>query len=35
LCQAFGLEVPDEPFPHLNTTNDFRELAALDEGKAL
>jgi hypothetical protein len=23
LCDALGLEVPDEPFPHLNTREDF------------
>jgi hypothetical protein len=31
LCDALGLPVPDEPFPHLNTTKDFRALAALDD----
>jgi hypothetical protein len=30
LCEALGVAVPDEPFPHLNTTPDFRALAALD-----
>jgi hypothetical protein len=29
LCHALGVPLPDEPFPHLNTTKDFRELAAL------
>ena len=24
LCQALGLPVPDEPFPHTNTTEEFR-----------
>jgi hypothetical protein len=32
LCAALGVAEPDEPFPHLNTTKDFRELAALDDG---
>ena len=26
-----GVAVPDEPFPHVNTTNDFRSMAGLDE----
>jgi hypothetical protein len=30
ICAALGLAVPDEPFPHVNTTADFRELAGLD-----
>jgi hypothetical protein len=30
LCDALGISTPDEPFPHLNTTADFRALAALD-----
>jgi hypothetical protein len=25
LCTALGLEVPDIPFPHVNTTREFRE----------
>jgi hypothetical protein len=31
LCDALGLKVPDEPFPHTNTTADFRQMASLDE----
>ncbi len=31
LCRALNIETPSEPFPHLNTTDDFRALAALDE----
>jgi hypothetical protein len=30
LCAALGIDPPDEPFPHVNTTREFRELAALD-----
>jgi hypothetical protein len=30
LCEALGRPVPDEPFPHENTTSDFRALAGLD-----
>jgi Sulfotransferase domain len=30
LCEALGLPVPDEPFPHENTTADFRAMAGLD-----
>jgi hypothetical protein len=30
LCTALGLAVPDEPFPHENTTDDFRAMASLD-----
>ncbi len=28
LCAALGVEVPDEPFPHVNTTEQFRARAA-------
>lgn len=28
LCAFLGLEVPDMPFPHLNSTDDFREMIA-------
>ena len=28
LCAALGVPVPDEPFPHLNTTEEFRGRAA-------
>ena len=31
LCAALHLPVPDEPFPHLNATHDFRTMAGLDE----
>jgi hypothetical protein len=31
LCTALGLPVPDEPFPHLNTTADFRAMTGLDK----
>jgi hypothetical protein len=30
LCEALGLPVPEEPFPHENTTADFRAMAGLD-----
>ncbi len=26
LCDALGLPVPDEPFPHVNTTDEFRQM---------
>jgi hypothetical protein len=31
LCHALDLPVPDEPYPHTNTTADFRAMASLDE----
>jgi len=31
LADALGVVVPDEPFPHLNTTDDFRAMAGLDD----
>jgi hypothetical protein len=31
LCAALGVPVPDEPFPHANSTEDFRAMARLDE----
>jgi len=31
LCAALGLEVPDEPFPHVNSTAEFRAMAGLDD----
>jgi hypothetical protein len=31
LCTALGLAEPDEPFPHTNTREEFRERAGLDE----
>jgi hypothetical protein len=30
LCAALGLPIPDEPFPHTNTREQFRERAGLD-----
>lgn len=30
LCRALGVPVPDEPFPHTNTTADFRAMTHLD-----
>jgi hypothetical protein len=30
LCEALAVEVPDEPFPHENTTAHFRERQGLD-----
>jgi hypothetical protein len=31
ICAALALPVPDEPFPHVNSTADFRAMANLDE----
>jgi hypothetical protein len=31
LCAALDLPVPDEPFPHTNTREEFRERARLDD----
>ncbi len=30
LCSALGVPVPDEPFPHVNTTDEFRGRAGWD-----
>ena len=30
LCAALGVPVPDEPFPKVNTTEEFRAMAGLD-----
>ena len=30
ICAALDLAVPDEPFPHVNSTADFRAMAGLD-----
>jgi hypothetical protein len=30
ICAALGVPVPDAPFPHVNTTDDFRAMAGLD-----
>ncbi|MGZ8766244.1 MAG: sulfotransferase, partial [Acidimicrobiia bacterium] len=32
LCAALGVAVPQEPFPHVNTTADFRARAGMDDG---
>jgi hypothetical protein len=31
LCAALGVPEPDEPFPHTNTRDEFRQRAGLDE----
>jgi hypothetical protein len=31
ICTALDLPVPDEPFPHANSTAEFRAMAGLDE----
>jgi hypothetical protein len=30
LCTALGVPVPDEPFPHHNSTEDFRQMMGMD-----
>jgi Sulfotransferase domain len=30
ICAALSVPVPDEPFPHINTTADFRAMTGLD-----
>jgi hypothetical protein len=30
ICRALGVPVPSEPFPHQNTTDDFRAMVGLD-----
>jgi hypothetical protein len=30
ICARLGLAVPSEPFPHLNTTDDFRAMVGMD-----
>ena len=30
ICSALGVPVPDAPFPHVNTTEEFRAMAGLD-----
>jgi hypothetical protein len=30
ICAALGVPVPEVPFPHENTTADFRQLVGLD-----
>lgn len=31
ICAALSLPVPDAPFPHVNTTDEFRAMAGLDQ----
>ena len=31
ICDALGIPVPSNPFPHVNTTSEFRAMARLDE----
>jgi hypothetical protein len=33
LCAALGIAVPSEPFPHVNTTAEFRAMTGLDAGQ--
>lgn len=30
ICEKLGLPVPEEPFPHLNTTDEFRAMTGMD-----
>jgi len=30
MCRALGLPIPDDPFPHVNTTDHFRRMIGLD-----
>lgn len=30
ICQALGVSEPADPFPHVNTTSDFRAMTGLD-----
>ena len=30
LCAALNVPVPEDPFPHMNTTEEFRTMAGLD-----
>jgi hypothetical protein len=34
ICTALGLAVPDTPFPHVNTTDEFRLMTGLDAAPA-
>ena len=34
LCAHLGVPVPDEPFPHTNTTPEFRRMLGLDPAEA-
>ncbi|MBV9411364.1 MAG: sulfotransferase family protein [Acidimicrobiia bacterium] len=31
ICRALAVDVPDEPFPHVNSTADFRAMAGFDQ----
>jgi hypothetical protein len=31
ICAALGVAVPDEPFPHTNTTDEFRQMMGLSD----
>jgi len=31
ICEKLGVPIPDEPFPHVNSTDDFRAMAGLDD----
>jgi hypothetical protein len=31
LCTALGVPTPDVPYPHVNTTDEFRQMAGLDD----
>ena len=31
ICAAFSVPVPDDPFPHVNSTADFRAMVGLDD----
>jgi Sulfotransferase domain len=30
ICEGLGLAIPDEPFPHVKTSADFRSRLAMD-----
>ena len=30
ICEGLGLAIPDEPFPHVKTSSDFRSRLAMD-----
>jgi len=34
ICSALGVDVPDEPFPHVNSTAEFRSFTGLDAAPA-
>src|SRR5207244_3747964 len=31
ICKALGLPMPSEPFPHVNSTDEFRAMLGLDD----